>query len=460
MDEKANSVSGFNQAQHKRADDGNGNVEGDTFVGTMKGDDLKFAGSSDGVETPATSLRQEAAAGPVATATASLSKPWYKQRHLLQLNLCILSVLQLSSTNGYDGSLLNGLQALPQWQVFMNHPTGAWLGFIIAVQSIGQLTMYPICSLLVQARGRKAGIYLGYLYLAIGIAVQTSAQNVGSFIVARFFIGAATAMWFGSVPLLITEVAYPSHRGVCTSLWNCGWFCGTIVAAWVTYGTRLYDGTWAWRLPSLLQLVLPCVALPGVLCLPESPRWLVAQGKGDRAKKVLDDWHAGGNLESNVVKAEMQEIEEALRKERLSVPGGKQKTFGQGYTQLFKGRGNRWRSFITVTLGFLAQWNGVGIVQYYLVLVLQSVGITGVTEQTLISGFLQVWNLICAVTGALLVNRIGRRKLFNSSNVAMLVCFILITALAATFANQGNSAAGVAVIPFLFLYYGAYDLAW
>ena len=64
--------------------------------------------------------------------------------------------------------------------------------------------------------------------------------------------------------------------------------------------------------------------------------------------------------------------------------------------------------------------------QYYLVLVLDTVGITGVTEQTLISGFLQVWNLICAVTGALLVNRLGRRKLFNFSNISMTICFVFV----------------------------------
>lgn len=393
----------------------------------------------------------------------SLPLPWYRQRHLLTLNLYILSILQLSSTNGYDGSLLNSLQALPQWQSFMRHPTGAWLGFIIAMQSVGQLCMYPLCSWLVQHHGRKRGVYLGYLWLVIATAVQTSAQNIASFIVSRFFIGAATAMWFGSVPLLITEVAFPQHRGVCTSLWNCGWFVGGLLAAWVTYGTRNYVGSWAWRLPSLLQFVLPVIALPGVVMLPESPRWLVAQGLEKEARSVLMVWHAGGKKNSSgshsnkVVNVELREIGEALRLEREI---GMDRGWGRGYVELFRGKGNRWRSFITITLGVFAQWNGVGIVQYYLVLVLDTVGVTGVTDQTLISGFLQVWNLFCAVSGALLVNRAGRRKLFNVSNVATLVCFIFITALSATFAEKANSAAGVAVIPFLFLYYGAYDIAW
>jgi hypothetical protein len=40
---------------------------------------------------------------------------------------------RLASANGYDGSLMNGLQALPRWNEFMNKPAGAWLGFINAI---------------------------------------------------------------------------------------------------------------------------------------------------------------------------------------------------------------------------------------------------------------------------------------------------------------------------------------
>jgi hypothetical protein len=34
--------------------------------------------------------------------------------------------------NGYDLSLMNGLQALPRWNEFINKPAGARLGFINA----------------------------------------------------------------------------------------------------------------------------------------------------------------------------------------------------------------------------------------------------------------------------------------------------------------------------------------
>jgi MFS family permease len=80
-----------------------------------------------------------------------------------------------------------------------------------------------------------------------------------------------------------------------------------------------------------------------------------------------------------------------------------------------------------------------------LALILETVGITSVTQQTLLNGFLNLWNLIMAVGAALLVDRVGRKKLFLSSTSIMLVAYIVITALSATFAKNGVKAVGTAV---------------
>lgn len=50
-------------------------------------------------------------------------------------------------------------------------------------------------------------------------------------------------------------------------------------------------------------------------------------------------------------------------------------------------------------------------------------GVTSVTKQTLISGFLQLFNLIVAVTAATQVDRLGRRTLLLSSPIGMLICY-------------------------------------
>ena len=47
--------------------------------------------------------------------------------------LLILSSLITSSTIGYDGSMMNGLQSLPQWQSAFNNPSNGMLGVLNAI---------------------------------------------------------------------------------------------------------------------------------------------------------------------------------------------------------------------------------------------------------------------------------------------------------------------------------------
>jgi hypothetical protein len=90
---------------------------------------------------------------------------------------------------------------------------------------------------------------------------------------------------------------------------------------------------------------------------------------------------------------------------------------------------------------------------------LDTVGITSVTDQTLISACLQIWNLIFAVTAAFCVDKPGRWKLFLASAATMLTSYIIITGLSSSFAQTGTASTGVAVIPFLFIYFADYDIA-
>jgi MFS family permease len=167
---------------------------------------------------------------------------------------------------------------------------------------------------------------------------------------------------------------------------------------------------------------------------------------------MLTKYHAGGDEGSPLVAFEMTEISRSLQMEKES-------NENTTWLDLVRTKGNRHRLFISITLGVAAQWNGVGIAAYYLAPVLKTVGITSVTQQTLISGFLQIWNLIIAVSAALTVDLFGRRPLFLASCGGMLTCYIIISGLSGSFANTAAATTGIAVIPFLFIYYGFYDIA-
>jgi hypothetical protein len=88
------------------------------------------------------------------------------------------------------------------------------------------------------------------------------------------------------------------------------------------------------------------------------------------------------------------------------------------------------------------------------------VGITDAGEQSGINGGLAVWNLILAYIGSINAERAGRRGLFLISTIGMLASYVVITGLSGSFATTNSASVGTAVVPFLFIYYGFYDVGW
>lgn len=55
----------------------------------------------------------------------------------------IITSLITASTNGYDGTMMNGLQSLPQWQSAFKHPSNGMLGLLNAIQ-VGDPLYYHV----------------------------------------------------------------------------------------------------------------------------------------------------------------------------------------------------------------------------------------------------------------------------------------------------------------------------
>ncbi|KAH6907064.1 hexose transporter [Coprinopsis sp. MPI-PUGE-AT-0042] len=383
------------------------------------------------------------------------TKKWYNNRRLIVLNGWIVLLLITSSTVGYDGSLLNGLQSIPNWHDYFGRPGDTILGLFSAIQNIGSFCAYFFTPYVSDSLGRRASIFLGCVIMIVATAIQTASQNAAMFLVARFFIGFGVAFASCAAPLLISEISYPTYRAPLTSAYNSLWYSGSIIAAWTTFGTEFMgNSTWAWRIPSVLQAVPSLIQIGLVFFCPESPRWLVSKGREGEALRTLAYYHAEGNEDDALVKYELEEIKAAIELDRRVEKE-------VGWRTLFATRGNRRRMRIIIALAFFSQWSGNGLVSYYLNKVFNTVGITNSSTQLLINGILQVWNLFWALLAAFLVDKVGRRPLFLTSLAGMTLFFTLMTITAAIYAkdSETHQKAGHAFIGFIFLYYAAYDVA-
>ncbi|KAG2367842.1 general substrate transporter [Suillus spraguei] len=383
-------------------------------------------------------------------------EPWWKNRALLVLNIYLILPLLSSVLSGLDASILNGLQILPAWQEYFHHPQEKILGVINSAQSIGALCGIPLTPYVADLLGRRATMFFGATIVVAGILTQALSTTVQVFIGARVLIGMGNAFTNSAAPLLITELSYPTHRGKLTALYNSMWYCGSIISAWICLVAYDQAGTseWSWRIPVFLQATVPVLQMSLIWFIPESPRFLAAKGLESQAARVLARYHANGPSEcGHLVAFEMAQIRHAHNVERKVASS-------PSYMTCFATPGNRRRVFIIISIAIFSQWSGNGLVSSYISFVLDGIGITKTRTKSIINGCLQIFNLASALLGTMLVDKLGRRKLFLISNFGMLIVFSMWTLTTALFHETKSTIAVKATVPLIFMFFFFYDLAY
>lgn len=100
------------------------------------------------------------------------------------------------------------------------------------------------------------------------------------------------------------------------------------------------------------------------------------------------------------------------------------------------------------------------MISYYLAPVLASIGITRSTDQGAVNLGIQMWNFVVSTFGAFACDKWGRRKLWLLSTSLMIGFMSIITIVAAIYATKDLTAAGIAVVPLLFLFFASFDIAY
>jgi hypothetical protein len=113
--------------------------------------------------------------------------------------------------------------------------------------------------------------------------------------------------WFGgSIP------AAAISESVVGSIWRrlAPWL--TLTSAITAFGCLYIQSNWSWRIPMIFQGVPAGFVLLFVWFIPESPRWLMQNGRYEEALAFLVKYHGDGNPESPLVKLEFEEFKEGI----------------------------------------------------------------------------------------------------------------------------------------------------
>lgn len=359
-----------------------------------------------------------------------------------------------SSSWGFDLSMTDSLQSVSTFMNRFGDPKGSSLGFYGAASSLGGVMACFVGGYLTNRFGRRACCSIGSGIVIAMAVMETFATNFAMFTAAKCLLGfGANVMQLGGPPLVM-ELAHPKSRVAISSLYNTNLYVGLVVGAWITYGTFRINSEWSWKIPCILQIALPIYQFLTIWLCPESPRWLASKGHVEKARQILIRYHGNGQY-TDLVKMEMQEIIASLEMDKTEL-----RFNAHGLKTILGSKGNLHRLWLSFLTAVGSQCLGSTLVSAYLPDVLDQVGFSSDTDQTLINALVQLSSYICAVIGALIMPYVPRRKMFLWDTSAMLVIFIIWTAFSAKYVDTGRATYGIGTVVMIFLFNMTYCVCW
>ncbi|WP_286937453.1 MULTISPECIES: sugar porter family MFS transporter [unclassified Pseudoalteromonas] len=330
---------------------------------------------------------------------------------------------------GFDSGVINGtVSALGNAFNSSSVATGFNVASVLLGCAVGALAAGPLADKF----GRRAIMIITAIIFAISAFGSGISESSAEFIFYRLFgglgIGAASVL----APAYIAEVAPAALRGRLATLQQLAIVLGLFAAFLSNYliadaaGSAqniLMLDTAAWRWMFWAELVPAILFLVGVLFIPESPRYLVAQGKVDDAKTVFS------KISNDNVAAQISDVKSSLRSDKkpsirdLFIDGSK-----KVHPIVWAG----------VALSVFQQFVGINVVFYYGSELWQAAGFDE-SQSLFINVLAGTTNIVSTFIAIALVDKIGRKPLLLVGSIGM---FISLSALTYIFGSAGLDEAG------------------
>ncbi|CAN6288380.1 unnamed protein product [Urochloa humidicola] len=324
----------------------------------------------------------------------------------------IISILM-----GYDTGVMSGAMLFIKEDLKTNDTQVQVLAGILNVCAlVGSLTAGRVSDWI----GRRLTISLAACIFLAGSALMGLAPNFGMLLAGRCVAGVGVGYALMIAPVYAAEISSAEIRGSVTSLPEMCISFGILVGYVANYLLSKLPLVYGWR--AMLGLgALPSAALAvGVLAMPESPRWLVMQGRIEQALAVLRqvcDTAAEAD-------ARLAEIKAAAEATSAPGPGG----VGKGvWREMFVHPTPPVRRVLVAAFGvhFFQHLTGIEAVVLYSPRIFKAAGIATRSEILAATVGVGVTKTVFILAAILLVDRVGRRPLYLSSLagiVASLAC--------------------------------------
>ncbi|KAG2160842.1 hypothetical protein VTO58DRAFT_104611 [Aureobasidium pullulans] len=349
---------------------------------------------------------------------------------------------------GFDTGIATTTIAHQSWIDYMNHPskglTGAVVAVYIAGEALGALTQTAVGDRL----GRLRFMQALCVVVTIGTVIQTASVNIGMFLAGRVLAGYAVGGLVGTVPIYLSEISSPEHRGLIGGISGCGIAFGTMMSNWVGFACSYASyGPTQWRLPLGMQVPWGVILFCGLATfMPDSPRQLLRIGKVDDARREFLKIRRDLDPQSAY-----QEF--ALMRAQIEYEAEREV---KSYKEIFKLF--RHRALVSIAVQTMTSLTGVNVIQYYQTILYKSLGIGSKQILALAGVYGTVAFFSNAITTTYLTDQWGRRKMILTGLGGIVLVEIYAAVMQREFQQTDNQVGkGFAILGiylFVVIYYG------
>ena len=304
---------------------------------------------------------------------------------------------------GFDTAVISG--TTEQLKSYF-HLSDAYLGWAVGVALLGTILGALVAGKPADRYGRKPVLFvIGILYL-VGALGSALATNIVMLEVFRFLGGLGVGAASVCAPIYTAEIAPAKVRGRLVGLVQFNIVLGILLAYLSNTIVRAvvanHETDWRWMfgvmaVPSAIFLIM-------LFTVPETPRWLMANGREEQGREVI------GRLTMTPEEAREQvaEIDASLAAaaNAPSVP-----FFTKPHMKVI---------MLAFTIAMFNQMSGINAILYYAPVVMERAG-ASTDAAFLMSVAVGVMNLIATMTALTVIDKIGRRSLMIIGSIGYLI---------------------------------------
>lgn len=314
---------------------------------------------------------------------------------------------------GFDSGVINGtVEGLRT--AFNSEDIGT--GFNVSSMLLGCAVGAFTAGRLADQYGRKALLLATAIFFIISAWGSGVAESSAEFIIYRFLGGLAVGAASVMAPAYISEIAPARLRGRLASIQQVAIVIGLFAAFVSNYSMVNFAGAstalfWmefeAWRWMFWVELLPAILFLVTLLFIPESPRFLVLDGKNDEAEVVLEKLYGeAAGLQK------LLEIQQSMSADnhQPKLADLKEQASGKIRTIVWVGIG----------LATFQQLVGINVVFYYGAVLWQAVGFSE-GDALLINIISGAVSIAAVVVTMYLIDKVGRKPFLMFGSVGMAI---------------------------------------